>query len=492
MDEELFDAAIQAWLDRAEVAEFQLYHDYYEGDHRLTFATTKFRQAFGGQFSEFAINLCPTVVDTLADRVQLEGFEVEPEEGEEVDIEREPDAIDKSLRSIWLFNSMERRQHEIHHEAFKCGESYAIVWPELVTGMPMIWPQEAAQMIVGHNIDNPDRLDWAMKIWQIPDPDLRVRVTFYTPEAIYKFISVDKVRDGKPRKGIGSYIRYQPVLRDGEPKEPWPIENPFLRVPVFPFYNNTGSELEGRSELKDIIPIQDAVNKTIMDMIVGQEYFALPQRWATGLETKQGPNGEVVSPFDIATGKLWTTAHEAVKFGQFQPADVGTLQDNADKLIEKISLIARIPLHYVKAISGDRWPSGESLKTAEGPFMSKVQDRMTIFGDPWSNVFSFALETMGIKEVNLQARWADPNPRAETEQFERFTSLVAQGVPMPIAGRIVKMDPKIVAMLEEAEAQKQAEAQAQQQQEIAAAQAVAETRQSQQQERPAEREQVSA
>jgi hypothetical protein len=227
-------------------------------------------------------------------------------------------------------------------------------------------------------------------------------------------------------------------------------------------------------------------------MIVGQEYFSLPQRWATGIETKTGPNGEVLSPFDTATGKLWTTAHDKVRFGQFEPADVGTLQDNADKLIEKISIIARIPLHYVKAISGDRWPSGESLKTAEGPFMSKVQDRMTIFGDPWSEVFSFALETMGIKEVRLRARWADPNPRAETEQFERFTSLVAQGVPMPIAGRIVKMDPRIVAMLEEAEAQKQAEAQAQQQQEIAAAQAMAETRQSQQQERPAEREQVSA
>ena len=497
MDEELFDRAIQAWLDRAEESDFTLYHDYYDGDHRLTFATQKFREAFGGSFAEFAINLCPTVVDTLADRVQLLGFDVITDDAEAAEIQREDGAVERSLQSIWNFNSMQRRQHEVHQEAFKCGESAVIVWPEPITGMPVLWPQEAAQVVVGHNVDMPDTLDWALKVWQLPDPDLRVRVTLYTREAIYKFISTGKVNDGKPRKGVGNYTRYQPVeLLEGQPKEPWPVPNPFLRVPVFPFLNATGSDLAGISELKDVIPVQDAVNKTIMDMIVGQEYFALPQRWATGLETKVGADGKPQSPFEVATGKLWTTAHDQVKFGQFQPADVGTLQDNADKLIEKISIIARIPLHYVKAISGDRWPSGESLKTAEGPFISKVSDRMTIFGDPWANAFSFALETLGIKEVRLKARWQDPNPRAQTEQFEQFQQLVTAGVPLSIAGQMVKMDPKIVALLEQAEADKQAreDAKAQQQLEIQQQrfQQQAQQAQSAQPAQPAESERRSA
>ena len=36
---------------------------YYNGQHDLTFATEKFQNAFGSLFREFALNMCPAIVD---------------------------------------------------------------------------------------------------------------------------------------------------------------------------------------------------------------------------------------------------------------------------------------------------------------------------------------------------------------------------------------------------------------------------------------------
>jgi hypothetical protein len=58
-------------------AAYRLATAYYDGDHSLVFATTKFRQAFGSLFAAFADNLCASVVDAAADRLQLTGFDQE-------------------------------------------------------------------------------------------------------------------------------------------------------------------------------------------------------------------------------------------------------------------------------------------------------------------------------------------------------------------------------------------------------------------------------
>src|SRR3954467_11104819 len=50
---------------------------YYAGDHPLQVASLKFRSAFGGLFREFADNLADPVVDAVADRLQVSGFDVE-------------------------------------------------------------------------------------------------------------------------------------------------------------------------------------------------------------------------------------------------------------------------------------------------------------------------------------------------------------------------------------------------------------------------------
>src|SRR5205085_2766869 len=68
------------WLKRlcreldARWDKMELFDRYYEGDHRIAYATAKFREAFGSLFSAFADNWCPIIVDASVERLVVEGF----------------------------------------------------------------------------------------------------------------------------------------------------------------------------------------------------------------------------------------------------------------------------------------------------------------------------------------------------------------------------------------------------------------------------------
>ena len=49
---------------------------YYAGEHNLQFATEKFATTFGELFREFALNLCPAIVDSVRDKLKITGFAV--------------------------------------------------------------------------------------------------------------------------------------------------------------------------------------------------------------------------------------------------------------------------------------------------------------------------------------------------------------------------------------------------------------------------------
>ena len=50
---------------------------YYAGLHDLSFATEKFANTFGEMFREFALNLCPAVVDATRDKLKIKGFGID-------------------------------------------------------------------------------------------------------------------------------------------------------------------------------------------------------------------------------------------------------------------------------------------------------------------------------------------------------------------------------------------------------------------------------
>src|SRR5690348_4566631 len=81
---------------------YMIFAQYYVGNHRLAYASEKFRNAFGRLFQAFAANLCPRVIDTIADRLNITGFQAsESIKGNE---KADDSLADDAWRDIWRFN----------------------------------------------------------------------------------------------------------------------------------------------------------------------------------------------------------------------------------------------------------------------------------------------------------------------------------------------------------------------------------------------------
>ncbi len=75
------------------------------------------------------------------------------------------------------------------------------------------------------------------------------------------------------------------AFRNEEIKAEAVIPNPYGTVPVFHFANNADIGSPGRSELDSAIPVQDGLNKSVLDMLVAMEFSAYRPRWAAGGES---------------------------------------------------------------------------------------------------------------------------------------------------------------------------------------------------------------
>jgi hypothetical protein len=380
---------------------YDRFYRYYAGDHRLVYATDKFKNVFGHLFYAIADNLSQLVVDSISDRLQVNGFNVE-EGGKD---------SDDDAWEVWQMNRMDERAGLVHREALRAGDAYALVWPNK-DGEPVIWPQMAHQCTVRYDDEEPDRLLWAAKVWMT---EKRVRLNLYYPERIEKYIT----------KGSVSDIPGKAQAFERLPDEPR-VENPWGEVPVIHFANNAWLSSFGESELCNVIPLQDALNKSLCDMLVAMEFNAFAQRWATGIELEIDPvTGKEKEPFRPGADRLWTTANDEARFGEFSQSRLEEFLKVQESLRAEIARVTGLPQHYVVNISGN-YPSGESLRTAEARFVAKVKARQQSFGNAWENVLRLALSMKRGRIDRLATQWQDAAPMSATEHLNQL--ILKQGI----------------------------------------------------------------
>ncbi len=391
---------------RKKQEEYKKSCSYYDGDHDLAFASEKFKNAFGELFREFALNLCPAVVDALRDKLKITKFTVE--EGSE--------KIADEAWKIWQQNRMGRRAGEIHKEAIKTGDAYAIAWVDGQNRVT-IYPQKGASCTVVYDEETPGKIVLAGKYWTALDK--KIRLNLYYPDRTEKYIS-----EYDAGYGLYNSAGFQPYTAEGSEI----VENPHGIVPVFHFPNNADIGDFGISELKDAVPVQDGLNKSVLDMLVAMEYVSFPQRFATGIEIDYDEKGEPIPPFKVGIDKLVYTENPDAKFGSFESADLEQfLKVKADFRID-MACVTGTPLYYFMLTSGEV-PSGEALKKSETRFIQKIADRQEAFGDVWEDVMQFALGMENKKsDTRLITAWDDPAPISEKEELENIASKKDLGI----------------------------------------------------------------
>lgn len=404
--------------------------DYYYGKQPIRISDQT-KEAFEMLLGYTRDNLCPLVCDTLTDRLTLTGFDSEDENA-------------SALLNVWWDDlRMVSRSGKVHFDATVQGDAYVIVWPDPNDArIPRIYPQNSANMAVRYEDDGQEeRIVEAVKAWRVKGTDGKesLRLTRYLPNRIERYIS--------PNAYVvpGDTSELQPYQDD--PGEEAFFNHTYGQV-VHRFANSMNPDIYAYSELSDVIPHQDIINKAIADMIVAEEFQGLPIRWITGLTVPIDPKtGQPAKVFKTGADRTWVIGDTEVKFGQFESADLEQfLKILNDERLE-IARISRTPLHLMMMNSGD-FPSGEALRTAEAPLASKTQKRQVYYGDTWIQVMNTCLAIAGVTlKSKITARWADANPISEAEKIQTLNAKKGIGVsPSQLLAEAGYTDEQIVNM----------------------------------------------
>lgn len=376
-------------------AEIENFASYYEGDQqKLAFAQTRYKTAFRDLFNDWRDNFCGLIIDSSTERMRIKGFRVPPEGG-----------MDKEAMEFWKKNRLDSLSNGVHLDAMVQGRAYVIVWANK-KGDPIVTPVSAEEMVVQYKPGSHTELEAAARFFQ--DAWGRQWVTLWTETYVYE------VPLGKTEWEQGTEQK-----------------NPLKKVPVVPFHNRARLVGEPYSDLANVIPIQDAINKITSDALLASEFAAWPQRWVTGLEIEEDENGNPKEPFKVSVDKLLQADAPDAKFGQFEAADLKNYVNLINLLVQHLSSVSRTPSHYFLVNQGNA-PSGEAIISAEAGLVSKVKERMLYFGEAWEQVIRLCFqikENKKSEEVSLETVWADPEYRTEAQHIDSLLKLKQLNVP---------------------------------------------------------------
>ncbi|MFI1796364.1 phage portal protein [Streptomyces sp. NPDC020379] len=391
----------EQWLDylkgklSAQQARARIFGDYYDGHHqRMLFAQSKYQSEFAEVFDRWSDNFCGLVIDSVNERMAVDGFRMTDE----------PEA-DKAARRIWQRNFMDAESASGHLDAMIQGAAYVVVWAD-EDGEPTITVESAETTVIQLKAGSRREVEAAAKFFV--DDWGREHCTLWLRDAVCTggpTLAGYRVETTKP--------------------------NPLGVVPVVPLHNRSRLVGEPLSDLSPIIPIQNAVNKVTADSLVASEYAAWPQRYVTGLEIQEDENGRPKEPFRVAVDKLLQAEDPAATFGQFAAADLSNYVALVDMLTVHLASIARVPFHYM--MKGGQVPSGDSITSAEAGLIAKVRERMLHFGESWERTLRLAFlvkhDRKRAEAFEAEVMWRDPEKRTEAQHVDALLKLQMLNVP---------------------------------------------------------------
>jgi Phage portal protein, SPP1 Gp6-like len=393
---------------------------YYSGEQPIEFASDNFRKAFYWLLQKFADNWCGIVVDCKEERLKVEGFRV----GGAVDATGKRVGDTEAWR-IWQANDLDAQAQMVHTEALIHGESLVTVWVSDDDQTPRITAEHPLRAITHPNPLKPYESLAGLRVYE--DWQGYERAELFLPDGVYMF------KSRRPAHEYADGMRYLwdmdvQVYADGfQP-------NPFGVVPMVVMPNNprlARMSIHQRSELWRVLPLQDMLNKLMVDMIVSSEFQSFRQRWATGLELDRDVDGKAIEPFKVGVDRMFISENPEVKFGEFGSVDLSQYVNAIEAILRHIAGIASVPPHYLGS-TGDRI-SGESIKSAEGALVASVRKKMVHFGDAWERVMRMAGIIAGIPELenatSMETIWGDPEIRTDATRTDSAVKMQAVGIP---------------------------------------------------------------
>jgi len=311
---------------------------------------------------------------------------------------------------------------------------------------------------VHYSENAPGVIDRAARRWV--DDEGYTRLNLFYPDRIEKYRS-----RWKTPNSTATANAFEPYHAPGDLA--WPLMLPIPdTVPVFHFGNNAPLNGYGLSELKPVIPLQDALNKTLMDMIVAMEFAAFPQRVLLNVDTDVEGAFDKITRFQTGIDRMLALTGSSDQIhpsiAEFKAVDIKQYLDVALRWEEQISHVTQVPMHDL--IKTGRYPSGAALRMDEAPFTAKIEDRQRGFGFVWADVLRYGMRLQGldIQPGDLRINWQSAAPMAEEDSVSLAVEKLAMGFPLEQVLKELGYDPNEIAEIFRLKAQEAQQAMRQQ------------------------------
>jgi hypothetical protein len=420
-----FDALTEAEEDRQkEVVRARKYHEGTQGVE----LTERLEQFLSTDF-DFGMNVCRNVVSALVERLRVTGFDTTDEE------------LMDWASNVWNNNNLDATQEDIYEGALRDGEYFAIVsWEDGVSVIPhqrytdvQVEGDGFGCWMVYKENDPNQKPEYGVKQWTESTETMgevgiirqaAQRRNLYYPDRVEKY----------RRDFNGEWEQFQPS-EDEEWPVPWTdSEGKPLGVALIHF-TNKGL----RCEAWDAFPLQDAVNKSLLDLLSSSDLTAFRIFYSLGfIPTTDGkpPAEDRSNWLKLEPGQVVGTTKSAreTDFGSIEPAELRELMDLTHQLVLWLAMVTNTPVS--RFISTKLIASDATLKEQEGPLLSRVTSRQVRFGNAWARCLDIArrLENEfgdgGLNEdEKIDLIWAEGAARGEDEKLDLLQKKQGIGIP---------------------------------------------------------------
>lgn len=392
---------------------------YYEGLQPLSYMHPQLVEEIGDQLRQVIVNWPRLVVDSLEERLDVEGFRYAVPGSSEADDESD-DVTEDELWRIWQANGLDEGSQQAHVDALVMRRSFMIVGSNSKDPTtPLITVESPLQMEVDYEPAT-RAVRAAMKRWYEVDPVTGAirdeRATIYLPDVTVH------------------YAKKTPGGWEEESKD----DHKLGVVPVVPLVNR-GRILNpgGVSELADVIPLSDAACKVATDMMISAEYHAMPRRWALGFDQEDftDQDGKPISAWSRLAGRIWATAKnkkdDGVEVGQFPEASLENFHSTINQLARLVASLAGLPPHFM-GLATDNPPSADAIRSSEIRLVKRAERRQRAWGGSYEQVMRLVLRIRDGKwdprAHSLETVWRDPSTPTMAQKADAMVKLTAAGI----------------------------------------------------------------
>ena len=397
-----------------EVRELKQFDDEYQLKSPRMYMHPEIFREIGDRLQQVVVAWPMLVVDSLEERLDVEGFRLP-----------DADAGDQDLWRVWQENNLDEQSQLAHIDALVMKRAYVCVGTnEGDTDTPIVTCESPLEVYA--DVDPRTRqVRAALRRYQSNNGsyarETEYLATLYLPDQTIYY----------ERSGMSG--QYDEQDRD---------QHGLGVTPITPLVNRSRlADWRGRSELAPILPLAHAANKIATDMMVAAEFVALPLRGIFGIGPAdlEDADGNPLTALQAIMGRLLTIPDDSTGHGtqarqfEFASANLTNFHETLNQLARLTASIAGLPAHYV-GLNTDNPPSADAIRSSEIRLIKRAERKQRPFGGTWERtqriIRRFQTGDWDPAMRRLETIWRDPSTPTVAQKADAAVKLF--NLPTPI------------------------------------------------------------